>query len=197
MNKPKPFSQASENNKRPILNVLREYFTGSCKVVEIGAGTGQHAVFFAEQLPQLTWQPTDRMENIDGIKSWLAEAALDNLMQPLVLDVNRPWPVDAADHVFSANTAHIMSWDEVVLMFQGVARLLGPGGCFCLYGPFNYHGEYTSDSNAEFDAFLKARDPLSGLRDFEALSELAGRHNLTFLADHEMPANNRCLVWQR
>lgn len=194
----KPFSQACENNKRPILAVLREAFAGLTEVLEIGSGTGQHAVFFAAELPALRWQPSDRAENLPGIRAWCGEAALPNLLPVLELDVcQQPWPVAAADAVFSANTAHIMGWDGVEAMFAGVGGRLRPGGVFCLYGPFNYGGRYTSPSNAEFDTWLKSVDPVRGIRDFEAVDELARRTGLVLAGDHAMPANNRTLVWRR
>jgi SAM-dependent methyltransferase len=194
----KPFSQACENNKRPILAVLRTAFASVDSVLEIGSGTGQHAVFFAAEMPWLRWQPSDCAENLPGIRAWCRDAALANLLPVLELDVTRPvWPVDAAAAVFSANTAHIMSWAAVELFFAGVGARLRPGGVFCLYGPFNYDGQYTSASNQQFDAWLQARDPRSGIRDFEAVAALAQRAGLAPAADHAMPANNRLLVWRR
>lgn len=194
----KPFSQACENNKRPLLAILREAFAAADLVLEVGSGTGQHAVFFAAEMPWLRWLPTDREENLAGIEAWRREANLPNLLPPQALDVRwNHWPVDSASAVFSANTAHIMSWPEVELFIAGVGRCLQPGGVFCLYGPFNYGGEYTSPSNAQFDRWLRLRDSHSGIRDFEAVDKLARRFGLQFIADHAMPANNRTLVWQR
>jgi cyclopropane fatty-acyl-phospholipid synthase-like methyltransferase len=197
-NSSKPFSQACENNKEPLWTILAEAFSSANTVLEIGSGTGQHAVYFAARLPQATWQTSDLPDNHPGIRAWLEEARLPNLHQPIMLDVTQqPWPVCAVDAVFSANTAHIMSWPQVQAMFRGIAAVLNPGGRFCLYGPFNYHGHYTSDSNARFDAWLKERNPLSGIRDFAAVAALAEHADLQLLADHAMPANNRTLVWQK
>lgn len=194
----KPFSQACENNKAPILAVLRDVFATARTVLEIGSGTGQHAVHFARHMPWLAWQPTDRAEHLPGIRAWRAEAGLGNLAEPVALDVDQPrWPVAEADGVFSANTAHIMGWPQVERSFAGVAQLLRPGGAFCLYGPFNYEGRFTSDSNARFDAMLRDRDPASGLRDIEAIQALAAAVGFAPAADHAMPANNRLLVWRR
>ncbi|HKJ72175.1 MAG TPA: DUF938 domain-containing protein [Gammaproteobacteria bacterium] len=194
----KPFSQACENNKDPILDVLRRVFPNPGRVVEIGSGTGQHAVHFGRHLPHLQWQPTDVADNLPGIRAWLAEAGLPNVAAPLELDVgDGPWPVSHADGVFSANTVHIMGWPEVESLFRGVAGLLPPGGAFCLYGPFAYGGEHTSDSNARFDASLRGRDPRMGIRDRDLLERLAGSQGLVLEADHAMPANNRTLVWRR
>jgi len=194
----KPFAESCEQNKRPILAVLREEFADTREVLEIGSGTGQHAVFFARELPHLQWQTSDRIENHPGILAWMADAGGDNLHLPLALDVARdPWPRHRYDGVFSANTVHIMGWEEVERMFEGIGRVLAPGGRFCLYGPFNRDGRFTSESNARFDAWLKQRDPKSGVRDRDELDELARRQGLRRVADHAMPANNRILVWRR
>ncbi len=194
----KLYSAACDENKEPILAVLREVFAECRAALEIGSGTGQHAVYFARHLPHLVWQPGDVAENLASINAWREEACLANVLAPLQLDVNQePWPVVSADAVFSANTAHILSWPEVQRMFAGAAKVLERGGVFALYGPFNYGGQYTSASNARFDAWLKARDPLSGVRDFEALDTLAQAHGMTRLMDYAMPVNNRTLVWRR
>jgi len=194
----KPFSQACENNKDPILAVIREVFPRSGTILEIGSGTGQHAVYFARHLPHLTWQPSDVAANLPGIRAWLAEAGLPNIAEPLVLDLNQAeWPLARADGAFSANTAHIVSWPQVEALFHGVSEVLEPGAAFCLYGPFAYGGEHTSQSNAEFDAMLRRRDPASGIRDLRDLEAAARRVGLILEADHAMPANNRTLVWRR
>lgn len=197
MTGPKPFSQACENNKGPILARLREVFTHPLTVWEIGSGSGQHACFFAEQLPHLTWQPTDRAENLPGIRLWVEEAMLPNLQRPVVLDVNDPvWPCSAIDALFSANTLHIMSEAEVEILFRRLGGLLNPNAWVCIYGPFNYRGQFTSDSNARFEQWLKSQNPLSGIRDCEWICRLAQGAGLVLQADHAMPANNRLLVFR-
>ena len=194
----KPFAEACERNRAPILGVLGEVFAACRQVLEIGSGTGQHAVYFASNLPHLVWQTSELPEHHAGIRAWLAEARLDNAPAPLALDVNDPaWPVKGVDAVFSANTLHIIGWPAVERMFAGVARVLQPGGVLCIYGPFNYGGRYTAPSNARFDAWLKARDPLSGIRDFESVDALARANGLVLWRDFAMPANNRSLVWRR
>jgi SAM-dependent methyltransferase len=194
----KPYSEACERNREPILQVLCQWFTQPGSALEIGAGTGQHAVHFAGGLPHLQWQPTDCEQNLAGIGLWVSEAALPNLRAPLQFDVrDSKWPVETVDYIFSANTVHIMSWPEVELMFAGVARVLRPRGLFALYGPFNRDGRFTSDSNQAFDASLRERDPQMGLRDDAALKALAREHGLRFSGEHAMPANNRLLIWQR
>jgi len=194
----KPFAESCEQNQRPILAVLRDEFATASRILEIGSGTGQHAVFFAAELSHLQWQTSDCTENHPGINAWLADAGDANVLPPLALDVLRdPWPAPGFDGVFSANTAHIMGWPAVEAMFAGVAEVLAPGGRFCLYGPFNVGGRYTSESNARFDAWLKQRDPDSGVRDRDALKALAERHGLQHAAEHLMPANNRIQVWEK
>lgn len=194
----KPFSQACQNNRDPILHQLLRLFADRHRVLEIGSGTGQHAVHFAAALPWLEWLTSDRAEHHDGIRLWLADYPLANLQPPLLLDVDQPWPaLPGVDAVYSANTAHIMAWPSVQAFFAGVGRLLPAGGLFVLYGPMNYGGHYTSDSNARFDVWLKAQDPSRGIRDIEKLQGLAQAAGLALTEDIEMPANNRLLVWQK
>jgi len=193
----KPYAPACDRNRDPILAVLREHFADRTSVLEIGSGTGQHAVHFAAAMPWLTWQCADVAENLPGIRMWLEEAALANTPAPLELDVRNAWPAQRFDAVFSANALHIMGWPEVELFFDGIDRVLAPHGVVAVYGPFNYHCAYTSDSNREFDGWLKARDPRSGIRDFEAVDALACDLGLSLVADAAMPANNRTLVWRR
>jgi len=193
----KPFSPASERNRAPILEVLRHYFTSGIDVLEIGAGTGQHAEYFADALPHLHWLPTDIEPSLSAMRSRIDDAQLSNLAGPIELDVTASeWPVQRADHVFSANTAHIMSWAAVTAMFRGVTRVLSPGGFFVLYGPFKRAGTHTSDSNRLFDEALRAQDPDMGIRDDRALIDLALGCGLVLEADVPMPANNRILVWR-
>lgn len=194
----KPFSEACEQNKHVILAVLEQEFAEARCVLEVGAGTGQHAVFFAPRLPHLHWHTSDVAENLPGIGAWLAELPAPNLHGPHLLDVNQTdWPVASADGVYSANTTHIMHWADVEKLFAGVGRILQEGGRFCLYGPFNYHGAYTSASNAQFDRWLKVRDPASGIRDLDDLQVLARQAGLELVSDYEMPVNNRTLVWHK
>ncbi len=194
----KPFSQACENNKRPIADVLREVFADRQRVLEVGSGTGQHAAFFAEQLPHLQWQASDVEAHLVGIEQWCRAANLANLPPLLEFDVNcQRWPCDDVDAVFSANTLHIMTWSEVETLFQLLQGNLGTDSKLCIYGPFNYDGEYTSASNAQFDQSLRARDPLSGIRDFEKVDALAQAAGFTLRNDFALPANNRLLYWQK
>ena len=192
----KQYSQACEENKTPILNIIRDEFSDAREILEIGSGTGQHAVFFGARLPHLSWQTSDLESSHASINAWRREAALGNVLGPLLLDAtDRQWPDKYYDGLFSANTTHIMGWSAVESLFTRIGKVLAPGASFCLYGPFNYDGHYTSDSNARFDQWLKQRDPLSGIRDFEALDLLASDNGMSLKADHEMPVNNRLLVW--
>lgn len=194
----KPYAESCAQNREPILAVLRRVFADRRRVLEIASGTGQHAVHFGAGLPHLTWQTSELPEHHAGIRAWLDEAGLANVLAPVALNVNDPaWPVTGFDAVFNANTVHIVAWPAVERMFAGIGRVLGAGGVLCLYGPFNYDGAFTSASNARFDAWLKARDPASGVRDFEALDRLARAQGLSLVEDVEMPVNNRTLVWRR
>ncbi|MGQ9424754.1 DUF938 domain-containing protein [Gilvimarinus sp. F26214L] len=194
----KPFSQACENNKQPILDVLQRVFADRTQVLEIGSGTGQHAVYFAEKMPHLHWQTSDLPENHPGIVEWLNDAKLPNLSKPIVLDADQqPWRVEPVDAVFSANTLHIMSWTQVQRFFKALPSVTRPGAVIAIYGPMNYNGNFTSDSNRNFDAWLKQRGAHQGIRDFESVNALAEEAGLNLLEDNPMPANNRLLVWKK
>ena len=193
-----PRSPACERNKHPILEVLQIELAAAHSVLEIGSGTGQHAVFFAAALTHLVWHTSDRTEYHDGIRAWIDAEAPGNVRAPLDLDVGAgAWPDGPFDAVFSANTAHIMGWPEVCAMFAGVGRVLAAGGRFLLYGPFSFDGVQTSLSNVDFDRMLRQRDPASGVRDARDLDREAASAGLRRIADKEMPANNRILVWQK
>jgi hypothetical protein len=187
----KPFSEACERNREPILAVLKRIFKDRRAVLEIGSGTGQHAAYFAPELPHLAWQASDVAEHLPGIRMWVGDSPA-----PIELDVDKPWPKVRADAVFSANTAHIMSWPQVERTFAGIGSM-DSLRIFCLYGPFHYGGRPTSESNARFDAMLRSRDPASGVRAFEDIRALAQRCGLALLEDNAMPANNRLLVFKK
>ena len=190
-----PFAESSEQNKAVIFEVIKTYLHGD--VLEIGSGTGQHAVFFAGQLPSLSWQTSELESNLPGIEAWIAHSGLNNLPPPIALDVSGRWPERRFDMVYSANCFHIMDKIAVAKCIEGVGACLKADGILAVYGPFNYAGSFTSPSNAHFDEFLKARDPASGIKDFEWLDELAIQQNLHLLKDVAMPQNNRSLVWQK
>ncbi len=192
----KPNAPAVERNRHVILEVISDEFQNCGSILEIGSGTGQHAIFFARHMPWLTWQTSDLPANHDGISAWLQHANLDNVMAPLMLDVEQPLRInDKFDGVFSANTAHIMSFAAVECMIDKVAQCLIDGGKFCLYGPLNQNGEFTSDSNMEFDANLKMQDPAMGIRNLEDLGSMAEEHGLHRASLYAMPANNMIVVW--
>lgn len=193
----KPFSQACENNKDPILQELKILLSEPTTVWEIGSGTGQHGCYFARHLPHVEWQLTDRQENIPGICLWQADARLANLKPALTLDVaDAVWPCESIDTLFTANTLHIMSYDEVQILFDRMAVYLNPKARVCIYGPFNYNGAYTSESNARFDQWLKSQNTSSGIKNFEDIMLLATSRGFSLLNDIAMPANNRLLVLQ-
>ena len=218
----KPYAPSCERNRDPILEVLRVHFAEVRHVLEIGSGTGQHAVHFAAAMPWLQWQCSDRAGHLPGIRAWLDEAMLPNTPVPVELEVaNGSWPSAKFDAVFTANTLHIMGWKEVEALFVDLGEMLafappearadarsplppsapsparGEGFVLAVYGPFNYGGDFTSDSNRAFDASLRARDPRMGIRDFEAVDGLARGIGLDLVDDIAMPANNRCLLWRR
>lgn len=194
----KPFAPSCERNREPLLAVLRDAFAQRQQVLEIGSGTGQHAVYFAAALPHLIWQCSDRADQLPGIRLWLDEAALANTPAPLALDVESgPWPAQRFDAMFSANTAHIMSWEQVRALFAQLPQVLSADAVFVLYGPFKRGGEHTSAGNAAFDTQLRAQTPHRGIRDVEALDALARASGMQRVGDVAMPANNACLIWRR
>jgi len=190
----KPYSESCEQNKQPILTVLKPLFSSISNVLEIGSGTGQHAIYFAEKMPHLTWYTSDCVSYLEGINNWLLDAGLKNTASPFELDVSKSdWPALRPDAVFTANSVHIMSRDDVSNLIRGVGEILEQHGSFVIYGPFNYNNEYTSESNRKFDQWLKDRNPLSCIKNFEDLEVLAMKNGLRLVKDYEMPANNRIL----
>ncbi|KZZ57608.1 hypothetical protein A3762_09660 [Oleiphilus sp. HI0125] len=196
---PKPFSQSCENNKAVISDTLSTYVDQGGHLLEIGSGTGQHGAYMSGKFSSLIWQTSDRVEYHDGIEEWVSESKHENFLPPFELDVNSFNPkllVHRYDYVFTANTLHIMSESEVEAFFSLLPSLLNDKGMVFVYGPFNYNGSYTSDSNAQFDVWLKEQGEHMGIRDFETINQLAEDHDLSLVEDHAMPANNRLLVWK-
>lgn len=194
----KQHAPSCERNKDVIAQVLREVLPRAGTVLEIGSGTGQHAAYFAAQLPHLMWQPTDLLENLPSIRAWRDEAQAPNLREPVELDVfARCWPVKRADAVVCINAIHIVAWEGVVNLVAGVGRVLAPGGVFYVYGAYRYADRPLEPSNEDFDRWLKARDPRSGIRDFEAVNALATNAGLILSGDRAMPANNRSIWWTK
>lgn len=193
-----PFSEACERNKGPILELLKPVFADRQSVLEIGSGTGQHALYFAQQLPHLNWQPSDFGNYLPGLQARLQISPLPNLREALELDVrSSKKPSSEYDAVFSANTLHIMSADAVERFLELVGNLLLEGGKLVVYGPFNYKGNYSSPSNRQFDMHLKTQNPESGIRDFEWVNSLAEAEGFKLIRDIAMPANNQCVVWEK
>lgn len=194
----RPFSQACENNQDAILEILREELRGVDAVLELGSGTGQHASYFASELAQLQWQPTDLPENHVGIEAWREGCGAQNLLPVRELDVRSiDWGMDIPGAIFTANTFHIMAWEAVEDLFAYLGQYAPTRNRLCVYGPFNYRGNYTSDSNARFDQWLASQNPHSAIRDFERVDGLARQAGFRLQADHGMPANNRLLVWHK
>ncbi len=194
----KPVNPAAERNKAPILAVIERYLLSARGVLEIGAGSGHHALYFAAQLPHLRWQASEQGGNMRGLSMNLADAGLANLLPPLELNVlHASWPVSALDAVFAANVVQCMTSPALAALFQGVGEHLSADGVFLLYGPFNRDGRYTSEGNQQLDAWARSLDADFGLRDRAALEELATHCGLRLCEDHAMPANNQLLVWRR
>lgn len=190
-----PYSEACERNKEPILNALLQVLPKRGSVLEIGSCTGQHVVYFSPSFPDVCWQPSDQAEYLEGLSARIRQQSSANIAAPVELNVFNHWPRQSFDAVYSANTAHIMSWDAVCAMFSGVGDVLVTGGTFCLYGPFNLEGRFTSASNEAFDSSLRMRDPEMGIRDLESLELLANSNQMSLGRQFELPANNRMLVF--
>jgi len=194
----KPVAESCIQNQQVILEVLQNIFQEQGEVLEIGSGTGQHAVFFTHHMPHLTWQPSDLLDQHAGMQLWLNEVEHDRIKSPVELNVDDAvWETEKKDYVFTANTTHIISSAQTENMFKHVGACLKQGGIFAQYGPFNYNGAYTSESNARFDVWLKQRNPESCIKHFETVQALAEDNGLRLFQDVEMPANNRILVWQK
>jgi SAM-dependent methyltransferase len=202
---PVRFSEACERNKEPILQVLRQWLPPRARVLEVGSGSGQHAVHFARQLAGLQWQPSDRAEYLAGLRERISLEGREGLApgarlaDPLELDVDRSdqWPRGPYEAVFSANTTHIMAAASVPRLLAGAARVLEPGGLLLIYGPFLGGGAPAAPSNAAFDAHLRSLDPTMGVRDAREVSEQALSLGLAALADEAMPANNSTLIFRK
>jgi hypothetical protein len=193
----RPYCEAADRNKGPILEVLRTVLAEPGRVLEIGAGTGQHARHLAEHLPWLAWQPTERPDMLAQTRAGTAGSGLPNLLEPIALDAgSEQWQVTGVRYIYSSNTAHIMGWSEVKRMFAQAGSLLPVGGAFCLYGPFNEQGRYTSAGNVQLDAWARSLNPDAGLRDIDALIELGSTVGLWLAERHKLPANNQLLVWR-
>ena len=190
----KPYSESCDQNREPILAVIAPILADSSSLLEIGSGTGQHAVYFAGHLPKIRWQTSDRADSLTGIRMWLDDSNPGNVLDPLELDVcQNHWPGQTYDAIFTANTLHIMGDDEMQCFFTGLGQVVRPGADILIYGPFNYQGQYTSGSNQQFDQWLKSRDRRSGIKNFEDVCALAEEQGIGLVHDYAMPANNRLL----
>ena len=194
----KPIAEACLRNQQPIAEKLAQLLQSPGSLLELGSGTGQHAVYCAHRLPHINWQPSDIQQNLAGIKCWVDDAKLANILPAIELDIDQTWPVQRVDYVFTANTLHYISLDSVKNLFAGVSKILPEKGLFIVYGPVNENGEYTSDGNIRLDEWLKSCvNPLAGIKDIELLESLAALERLTLVDNIAMPANNRLLVIQK
>ena len=193
-----PFSPAAERNKVAIFEALQKILNGTETVLEIGSGTGQHCIHFAKSMPDIIWQPSDLPVRLAVTDAVLATAHFSNIKKAIALDANQKhWPALVVDAIYTANTAHIMSWEATQNMIVGSANLLTSEGLLIIYGPFKYEGEFTSESNKLFDFSLKRTNRLQGIRDFEGIERIANKHDLYLEEDIPMPANNRLLVFKK
>ncbi len=195
----KQYAPACERNSRPILEVLSPLLKDAGTVLEIGSGTGQHAVCFSAALPHVQWRPSDQPGATASVSAWRAESALPNLLEPLEIDLlnSSEWPTQSFDALVCINTVHIVSWEGVRGLFELASRAVNPAGVIYLYGPFRYASQALELSNEQFDQWLKQRDPDSGIRDFDALNQLAVNAGFSLEGDVAMPANNRSLWWRK
>lgn len=195
----KTFSPSCERNQQFILDVLKNIIKPTYKnLLEIGTGTGQHAVFMASSFPHLLWHTTDLKENHAGINMWIKDSNLKNISEPIEYESGRTdFPQVRADVVFTTNTLHIMSWKNVQMLINQFGNNLSHGVDIIIYGPFNYEGKFISESNANFDLWLKQQNPHSGIRDFELLDSLMNKVGIKLINDYCLPANNRILHYQK
>ncbi len=195
-----PHSSACERNQDVILEVISPYLLQAQSALEIGTGSAQHAVYFAKEFPELTWQTSDQAHYLDGIRAQLNNASLENIKRPIELDVNqKDWNVNGQlfDLVYTANTCHIMSQSDVDAFFAGLSSVTTINAFLVIYGPFTYAGKFTSESNYHFDQSLRSRQCGSSIKAFETVNGLAKDQGFQLLEDRTMPANNQCLIWQK
>ena len=193
------YSRAADNNKAAILSVLTPYLSEGDHVLEIGSGSGQHAIHMTGALPQIQWQPSDRAITLALLSANIREYGTPNVQQPIELDLANP-PLalpEGVQCVYAANVMHIVSEPLGATLIKLAAQSLLKDGYLVLYGPYRYGGEFTTESNKDFDGWLKDRDSASGVRDFEWVDKLANESGLTLIMDHSMPANNQCLVLKK
>lgn len=193
----KSFSPACERNRQPILDVLKEVFVTPGVLLEIGSGSGQHAAYFSRQLKHILWQPSDLQENLASISAYRKETDNLNFLAPVILDLHDIDSIKCRyDYMVCINTIHIVSWPLVKNLFTLAGCRLKQGGYFFAYGPYKYSDRELEPSNQQFDAWLKQRDPESGIRSFEDVDRLAHQNQLIYQGDVSMPSNNRSIWWQ-
>lgn len=198
----KLFAPSAERNRQPLRDVLKNVLTGNGLLLEVGSGTGQHAAYLAKDFPAYQWQPTDLPQNLDSIDAWAAESDADNILPARALDLSvdfskSNWPVEQCDAVVCINTIHIVAWPLVENLFRGAGQVLQPGGVIFVYGPYEYSDRPLEPTNAEFNEWLKMRDPESGIRKFDDVNRLATEAGMVLEGDEAMPANNRSIWWRK
>ncbi len=193
------YSPAADNNKAAILSVLTNYFAEGDHVLEVGSGSGQHAIHMSAALPQIRWQPSDRAITLAALSANIREYGTPNVQQPIELDLAKLPPAlpRGVQCIYAANVMHIVSEPLGATLIKLAAQSLLKDGYLVLYGPYRYGGKFTTESNKDFDGWLKDRDSSSGVRDFEWVEKLANESGLTLIKDHAMPANNQCLVYKK
>ncbi len=194
----KPYAPAYDRNRDPILSVLHRVLPEQGQVLEIGSGTGQHAAFFSAALPHLQWLPSDLPPRLSGITQWCDQSGNDKCLAPVAIDLLRAsLSLPRSDAIVCINIVHIVAWAGVQNLFKAARDCLSPGQVLYLYGPYRYADRPFEPSNEEFDRWLKVRDPLSGVRDFDAVRDLAASCAFDLSLDLPMPSNNRSLCFTR
>ena len=193
---PRRSAPAALRNREPIAEVLRDWLPPAGLVLEIASGTGEHAMYFAERFPELQWQPSDlHPDALGSIAAWRQQTGLGNVRDPVCLDAAAPyWPIDHAEAVLSINMVHISPWASALGLIEGAARVLPPCGPLILYGPWLQGDVPATQSNLDFDADLKRRDPDWGLRLVEDFSKAAAGRAFSLEETRAMPANNLMLL---
>jgi cyclopropane fatty-acyl-phospholipid synthase-like methyltransferase len=193
----KPYSEACLRNQEPIYQILSNWFKKPGTVLEIGCGTGQHAVYMSERLSHLQWQPSDLEEAIEGARLWIEEAGLNNLRSPMMLDLSSDTSdIPRFDYIFTANTVHFVVWKKVENLFNIASRHLNENGLFAIYGPFNFNKAFTSEGNARLDQWLKSFNPQVGIKDLDDIVQLAKTQSFRLEERCDMPANNMMLLFR-
>ncbi len=198
---PRRYAPAASRNREPILGVLQQFLPAQGLVLEIASGTGEHVAHFAKAMPGLRFQPSDPDPDARAsIDAWTTELGLSNVQRAIDLNAaTQTWPLSGADAVVCINMIHISPWSSAIGLFAGAERALAhaPGGLLYLYGPFRRDGHHTSPSNADFDQQLRRQNAAWGIRDLEAVADIASQTGFQAPIVVPMPANNLSVIFQR